>query len=125
MKLSFCISEGGPNFLHLGVLKRKFSENCFMNKPTFSHLHPLQVGNCDSNSRLVVNEDDNSKFRLGRVNYIIYLCYRKPYFSVIRWISVHFFVESTQYFELLSRSVFTHTNICSNYFFTFIFATTT
>ena len=29
--------------------------------PTSSHLHPLQVENCDSNSRLVVDEDDNVK----------------------------------------------------------------
>ena len=29
--------------------------------PTPSHLHSLQVENCDSNSRLVVNEDDNVK----------------------------------------------------------------
>ena len=36
--------------------------------PTSSHLHPLQVENCDSNSRLVVDEDDNGKFRLERVN---------------------------------------------------------
>ena len=35
---------------------------------TSSHLHPLQVENCDSNSRLVVNEDDNGKFRLEKVN---------------------------------------------------------
>ena len=34
---------------------------------TSSYLHPLQVENCDSNSRLVVNEDDNGKFRLERV----------------------------------------------------------
>ena len=33
---------------------------------TSNHLHPLQVGNCDSNSRLVVDEDDNGKFRTGR-----------------------------------------------------------
>ena len=33
-----------------------------------SHLHPLQVENCDSNSRLVVDEDDIGKFRLERVN---------------------------------------------------------
>ena len=32
-----------------------------------SHLHPLQVENCDSNSRLVMDEDDNGKFRLERV----------------------------------------------------------
>ena len=33
-----------------------------------SHLHPLQVENCDSNSRLVVNEDDNVKFGLKGLN---------------------------------------------------------
>ena len=26
--------------------------------PTLNHLHPLQVENCGSNSRLVVDEDD-------------------------------------------------------------------
>ena len=31
------------------------------------HLHPLQVENCDSNSWLVVGEDDNGKVRLERV----------------------------------------------------------
>ena len=34
---------------------------------TSNHLHSLQVENCDSNSRLVVDEvdeDDNGKFRL-------------------------------------------------------------
>ena len=36
--------------------------------PTSNHLHPLQVENCDSDSRLVVDEDDNGKFRLERVN---------------------------------------------------------
>ena len=35
---------------------------------TSSHLlHPLQVDNCDSNSRLVVDEDDNDEFRLETV----------------------------------------------------------
>ena len=34
---------------------------------TSNHLHPLQVGNCDSNSRLVVEGDDNGKFRTERV----------------------------------------------------------
>ena len=34
---------------------------------TSSHLHPLLVENCDSNSRLVVDEDDNGKFRPERV----------------------------------------------------------
>ena len=36
--------------------------------PTLSHLHPLQVENCESNSRLVVDENDNGKFRTERVN---------------------------------------------------------
>ena len=35
--------------------------------PTSNHLHPLQVENCDSNSRLVVDEDDYGKFRIERV----------------------------------------------------------
>ena len=35
---------------------------------TSNHLYPLQVGNCDSNSRLVVDEDDNGEVRLERVN---------------------------------------------------------
>ena len=34
---------------------------------TSSHLHPLQVKNCESNPRLVVDEDNNSKFRIERV----------------------------------------------------------
>ena len=36
--------------------------------PTLSHLYPLQVENCDSNSRLVVDKDDNDKLRPERVN---------------------------------------------------------
>ena len=35
--------------------------------PKSNHLHPLQVENCDSNLRLVVDEDDNGKFRLEKV----------------------------------------------------------
>ena len=35
--------------------------------PTSNHLRPLQVENCDSNLRLVVDEDDNGKLRLERV----------------------------------------------------------
>ena len=34
---------------------------------TSSHFHPLHVENCDSNSRLVVDEDDNGKFRVEMV----------------------------------------------------------
>ena len=39
--------------------------------PALRHLRPLQVENCDSNSRLVADEDDNSKFGLERINIII------------------------------------------------------
>ena len=39
----------------------------FIFKTTSNHLYPLQVENCDSNSRLVVGEDDNGEFRLDRV----------------------------------------------------------
>ena len=34
--------------------------------PTSNPLHPLQVENCDSNSRLVVDEDDNDKIILSK-----------------------------------------------------------
>ena len=39
--------------------------------PAASHFHSLQVENCDSNSRFVVDEDDNGKLRLERVNIAI------------------------------------------------------
>ena len=38
----------------------------FYFSPTAHHLHPLQVENCDCNSRLVVDEDDFGKVRLER-----------------------------------------------------------
>ena len=41
--------------------------------PTSSHLNPLQVENCDSNSRLVVDEGDNGKFRPERVKALKYI----------------------------------------------------
>ena len=34
---------------------------------TSDYLRPLQIENCDSNSRLVVDEDDNGGFRPERV----------------------------------------------------------
>ena len=36
----------------------------------FKSLHPLQVENCESNSRLVVDEDDYGKFRTERVKIV-------------------------------------------------------
>ena len=35
---------------------------------TSNHLHPLQVENCDSNSRLVVDEDANGNSGLKGLN---------------------------------------------------------
>ena len=37
-----------------------------------SSFHSLQGENCDSNSRLVVDKNDNGKFRLERVNLYLY-----------------------------------------------------
>ena len=80
----------GPNdaliFLQpwqLGVLELKKSMKLvyqymtiFFNfSPTSNHLYPLQAENCDSNSRLVVDEDYNGKLRLERVNYHSYSIY--------------------------------------------------
>ena len=65
------------------MLKQTFLLHCFsdnnifLNFPsTSSHLHPLQVENCDSNARLVVDVDDNGKFGLERANTSspIYVC---------------------------------------------------
>ena len=49
-------------------LLNKYMANLFNFSPKSNHLHPLQVENCDSNSRLVVDEDDNGKVRLERVD---------------------------------------------------------
>ena len=42
-------------------LLNKYLAIFFNFPPISSHLHPLQVENCDSNSWLVVGEDDNVK----------------------------------------------------------------
>ena len=75
IKASFHIPENRLNFLTTDGFRRKISMKLvyqymviFVNfSSTSSHLHPLQVENCDRNSRLVVDEDDNGKFRLKRV----------------------------------------------------------
>ena len=57
-------------FLQPRVLESIFPWNWFTNiwqSSLIFHPHPLQVENCDSNSRLVVDEDDNGKFRLEKV----------------------------------------------------------
>ena len=42
-------------------LLNKYMAIFFNFSPISSHLHRLQAENCDSNSRLVVDEDDNVK----------------------------------------------------------------
>ena len=49
--------------------------------PTSSHLHPLQVENCDSNSRFVVDEDDNGKLGLEGVKLFLYKPWRPKVFN--------------------------------------------
>ena len=59
-ELGFC----NKNFHETGL---QYITIIFTFSPTSNHLYPLQVENCDSNSRLVVNKDDNGKFRLEMV----------------------------------------------------------
>ena len=53
----------------------------FSFSPTSNHLPALQVENCDSNSRLVVDEDENGKFWLERVKALKYFV--KMFFSIL------------------------------------------
>ena len=77
IKESFCIPENRLHFPTTKGFSMKISMTLicqymviFFNfSLTSNHLHPLQVENCDSNSRLVVDEDDNGKFRIERVNW--------------------------------------------------------
>ena len=67
IKASFYIPGNRLNFLTLKGFRTKISMQLvyqyiaiiFNFSPTSSHLHLLQVENCDSNSRLVVDEDYN------------------------------------------------------------------
>ena len=76
IKASFYNPENRFNFPTTDCFRKKISMKLFYQymtilfnfSPTLHHLHPLEVENCDSNSRLVVDEDDNGKFRPERVN---------------------------------------------------------
>ena len=78
IKASFYIPENRLNFPTIRGFRTKISMQLvylymaiFFNfQTTSNHLHPLQVENCDSNSQLVVDEDDNGKFRLERVKIV-------------------------------------------------------
>ena len=86
IKASFYILESSLDFpiirgfvIHISMkLVYQYMTIFFTSSPTSNHLHPLQVENCDSNSRLVVDEDDNVnsglkgltwRSRLGLVDY--------------------------------------------------------
>ena len=77
IKASFYIHDNILNFPTTKAFRMEISMKLiyqymaiFFNfSPTSNHLHPLQVENCDSNSRLVVDEDDNGKFKLERVKW--------------------------------------------------------
>ena len=57
----------------------KYMTIFFNFSPTSSYLHPLQVENCDCNSRLVVDEDDNGKLRPERVKHVWFSLMRMGY----------------------------------------------
>ena len=75
LKHHFTSLKNRLNFPTTKGFRRKISIQLFYQyitifpnfSPTPTHLHPLQVENCDSNSRLVVDEGDNGKFSLERV----------------------------------------------------------
>ena len=78
IKASFYLPESRLISLQLRSFRRTISMKLFYQhmaklaffsnfSPASYHPHPLQAENCDSNSRLVVDEDDNGKFRLERV----------------------------------------------------------
>ena len=52
----------------------------FTFSPTSNHFQSLQVENCDSNSRLVVDENDNGKFVLK----IVKLLYLNMFWCALR-----------------------------------------
>ena len=75
IKTSFYTTENTLDFFTAKGFRRQISRKLFYEyiviffnlSPTSNHIHPLLVENCDSNSRLVVDEDDNGKFRLESV----------------------------------------------------------
>ena len=88
-KASFYIPENTLNFPATRGFRMKISMKLvhqymiiFFNfSPTSNHLHPLQVENCNSNSRLVVDEDDNVKSGLKGSNitdYHTFNCRTEP-----------------------------------------------
>ena len=89
-KHNFATSKNDLIFYNICVLERKCSWNCliitasfFLLPPSSRHFHPLQDENCDSNSRLLVDEDDNGKFSLQRVEWKINLSQKRLFYSFL------------------------------------------
>ena len=83
-------------FQQLGFWNEYFHESGLPIHGTSNQLHPLQVENCDSNSRLVVDEDDNGKFRLERVNLSKYLCLDTHFIpNNSDWVDVKYRLKAT------------------------------
>ena len=62
---------------------------------TSNHLHPLQVENCESNSRLVVDEDDYGKFKLIKITCFFHIrLHCTPVSQILN--SCHFLTRITQ-----------------------------
>ena len=80
IKALFYIPENRLNFPTTKALRTKIPMKfgyqymaVFLNfSPISSYLHSLQVDNCDSNSRLVVDGDDNGKYRIENVKLLLF-----------------------------------------------------
>ena len=69
-QLNFPTTKGFRMKIHMKLVYQYMA--IFFNfLPTSNHLHPLQVENCGSNSRLAVDIDDNVKLRLERVEHFL------------------------------------------------------
>ena len=80
IKVAFYIPENTIDFPTTKGFRREITMKLFLQyiaivftfSPTSSHFQSLQVENRGSNSRLVVDEDDYGKFRLERVNPMLF-----------------------------------------------------
>ena len=66
--LKLCLATATHNFMWVKItyiIMYKSNQNIGQSIKFYVYL-PLQVENCDSNSRLVVDEDDNGKLRPER-----------------------------------------------------------
>ena len=75
---------------------------------TSNHLHPLQVENCDSNSRLVVDGDDKGKVRLERVKVMIdvfnlAICFSNNKFRCTHQASAHCKFDAGPASQIISK----------------------